>query len=63
MRKLPSLRMLRVFEEACHTLSFSKAAEALFMTQSAASRQIKQLEISGEIAIYTRTQRVRVDPR
>ncbi|CNF83372.1 LysR family transcriptional regulator [Yersinia pseudotuberculosis] len=44
MRKLPSLRMLRVFEEACHTLSFSKAAEALFMTQSAASRQIKQLE-------------------
>ncbi|PVZ83306.1 LysR family transcriptional regulator [Serratia sp. S1B] len=36
--------MLRVFEETCRTLSFSKAAEALFITQSAASRQMKQLE-------------------
>lgn len=44
MRRLPSISMLRVFEETCRTLSFSKAAEALFMTQSAASRQIKQLE-------------------
>lgn len=44
MRKLPSLSMLRVFEETCRTLSFSKAADALFITQSAASRQIKQLE-------------------
>ncbi|WP_127960242.1 LysR substrate-binding domain-containing protein [Serratia microhaemolytica] len=44
MRKLPSLSMLRVFEETCRTLSFSKAAEALFITQSAASRQMKQLE-------------------
>lgn len=44
MRKLPSLSMLRLFEETCRSLSFSKAAEALFITQSAASRQIKQLE-------------------
>ncbi len=44
MRKLPSLSMLRVFEETCRTLSFSKAAQALCITQSAASRQIKQLE-------------------
>lgn len=36
--------MLRVFEETCRTLSFSKAAESLFITQSAASRQMKQLE-------------------
>lgn len=44
MKKLRSLSTLRVFEETCRTLSFSKAAEALFITQSAASRQIKQLE-------------------
>ncbi|MBB1200152.1 LysR family transcriptional regulator [Enterobacteriaceae bacterium 89] len=44
MRKLPSLSTLRVFEETCRTLSLSKAAQALCITQSAASRQIKQLE-------------------
>jgi len=44
VRKLPSLSMLRVFEETCRTLSFSKAAQALCITQSAASRQTKQLE-------------------
>jgi DNA-binding transcriptional LysR family regulator len=36
--------MLRLFEETCRTLSFSKSADALFMTQSAASRQMRQLE-------------------
>ncbi|QKJ88368.1 LysR family transcriptional regulator [Paramixta manurensis] len=45
MRKLPSLSMLRLFEETCRTLSLSKAAEALFITQSAASRQLRQLEM------------------
>jgi len=44
VRKLPSLSTLRVFEETCRTLSLSKAAQALCITQSAASRQIKQLE-------------------
>lgn len=44
MRKLPTLSTLRIFEETCRTQSLSKAAQALFITQSAASRQIKQLE-------------------
>ncbi|WP_371328474.1 LysR substrate-binding domain-containing protein [Pantoea sp. 1.19] len=43
-RKLPALNLLRLFEETCRTLSVSKAADALFITQSAASRQLRQLE-------------------
>lgn len=44
MRKLPTINTLRIFEETCRTQSLSKAAQALCITQSAASRQIKQLE-------------------
>lgn len=44
MRKLPSLSALRIFEETCRTLSLSKAAQTLCITQSAASRQVKHLE-------------------
>ncbi|WP_286175436.1 LysR family transcriptional regulator [Enterobacter sp. Cy-643] len=55
MRKLPSLSMLRVFEETCRTLSFSKAAQALCITQSAASRQIKQLEAFLGKLLFVRT--------
>lgn len=35
---------LRVFESVARHMSFTKAAEELFVTQSAVSRQIKQLE-------------------
>lgn len=39
-----TLRQLKVFESVARLLSFSKAAEELFLTQPAVSLQIKQLE-------------------
>ncbi|WP_116140032.1 LysR substrate-binding domain-containing protein [Trinickia diaoshuihuensis] len=44
MRRLPSLSALRAFEEASRTLSFTKAAQNLHVTQGAISRQIRLLE-------------------
>jgi DNA-binding transcriptional LysR family regulator len=44
MRRLPSLAALRSFEEASRTLSFTKAAQTLHVTQGAISRQIRLLE-------------------
>ncbi|MFD1557435.1 LysR substrate-binding domain-containing protein [Paraburkholderia silviterrae] len=44
MRRLPSLSALRSFEEASRTLSFTRAAQNLHVTQGAISRQIRLLE-------------------
>jgi LysR family transcriptional regulator, glycine cleavage system transcriptional activator len=44
LRRLPSLDFLRGFEAAGRRLSFTLAAEELFLTQSALSRQVKALE-------------------
>ena len=41
---IPSLDLLQGFEAAARHLSFTKAGEELFLTQSAVSRQIKDLE-------------------
>jgi LysR family glycine cleavage system transcriptional activator len=41
---LPQLGFIQGFEAAARNLSFTKAAEELFITQSAVSRQIKALE-------------------
>ena len=43
-RRLPPLLSLRAFEAAARQLSFTKAAEELFVTQAAISHQIKLLE-------------------
>lgn len=43
-RRLPSLDLLIGFEAAARQLSFSKAGEEVFVTQSAISRQVKKLE-------------------
>lgn len=43
-KHLPPLKALRAFESAARHMSFSLAAEELFVTQSAVSHQIKQLE-------------------
>jgi len=42
--RLPSLDLLKAFEAAAKHLSFTKAGEALSLSQSAVSRQIQQLE-------------------
>lgn len=44
LRRLPSIISLNCFEVAARTESFTKAAEELCLTQSAVSRQIKNLE-------------------
>jgi LysR family transcriptional regulator, glycine cleavage system transcriptional activator len=43
-RRLPPLNTLRGFEAAGRHLSFTKAAEELFVTQGAISRQVQDLE-------------------
>ena len=42
--RFPSLRALKVFQEAGRHLSFKRAAEALFISPSAVSHQVKNLE-------------------
>ena len=43
-RKLPPLTSLRAFEAAARHLSFTRAAEELYVTQAAISHQVKGLE-------------------
>jgi DNA-binding transcriptional LysR family regulator len=54
---LPKLELLRSFEAAARTLSFTVAANELFLTQSAVSRQIQQLEASVGTALFERQHR------
>ena len=39
-----TFRQLKVFQSVARNLSFSRAAEELYLTQPAVSMQIKQLE-------------------
>lgn len=47
-----TLRQLRVFDSVAHHLSFSRAAEALHLTQPAVSMQIKQLEEAVGLPLF-----------
>src|SRR5580765_5473890 len=53
-RRPLSLGNLRAFEAVARRLSFSEAAEELFVTQSAISRQIKGLEDELGAALFVR---------
>ncbi|WP_076999455.1 LysR substrate-binding domain-containing protein [Variovorax sp. KK3] len=55
--ELPPLELLRSFEAAARTLSFTQAAAELFLTQSAVSRQIQQLEASVGVLLFERRHR------
>lgn len=57
MRQLPPLSTLRSFEAAARLLSFSKAADELFVTHGAVSRAIKHLEEHLGVPLFQRTTR------
>src|SRR5207253_2100222 len=57
---MPSLDLLTGFEAAARHLSFTKAGEELFLTQSAVSRQIKDLEEQLGVALFHRRHRALV---
>lgn len=57
MRKLPPLNALKSFEAAARQLSFTKAAEELFVTQAAVSHQVKALEDYLGIPLFLRKNR------
>lgn len=56
-KRLPPLNALRVFDSAACHLSFTKAAEELFVTQAAVSHQIKTLEEFLGLKLFRRRNR------
>jgi DNA-binding transcriptional LysR family regulator len=54
---LPSLDTLKVFESAARQLSFSRAAEELYLTKGAVSYRIRKLEESLDCALFRRSVR------
>ncbi|GJL83322.1 MAG: glycine cleavage system transcriptional activator [marine bacterium B5-7] len=56
-RRLPSLNGLKSFEAAARFLSFTRAAESLFVSQAAVSHQIKSLEEQLGVSLFRRSVR------
>ncbi len=54
---LPSLDLLKAFESAARHLSFTRAGAELFLSQSAVSRQIQQLEAQLGVPLFIRRTR------
>lgn len=54
-RMIPSLQALLCFESAAKHLSYTHAAQELFLSQSAVSRQIKQLEQQLGLDLFQRS--------
>lgn len=57
MRRLPPLNALKAFEAAGRHLSFTRAADELFVTQAAISHQIKALEEFLGVSLFRRQNR------
>ena len=53
-KSLPSLNSIRFFEAAARHLSFTRAAEEMFVTQGAVSKQIKMLEDQLDCQLFSR---------
>ena len=56
-RRLPPLNALRAFEAGARHLSFTKAAEELYVTQAAVSHQVKLLERDLGVVLFRRMTR------
>lgn len=56
-RRLPPLNALKAFETAARHLSFTKAAEEMYVTQAAISHQIKALEEHLGLKLFMRKNR------
>lgn len=56
-RRLPPLNSLKAFEAAARHLSFTRAADELFVTQAAVSHQIKALEEFLSMKLFLRKNR------
>lgn len=56
-RRLASLDLLRGFEATARHLSFTAAAQELFLTQSAVSRQVQALEAQIGVSLFERGHR------
>lgn len=56
-RRLPPLNALRAYEAAARHLSFTRAAEELFVTQAAVSHQVKALEQHLGVKLFRRMNR------
>ena len=57
MQRLPPLNALKAFEAACRHLSFQNAARELHVTPAALSYQIRHLEESLGVRLFTRNNR------
>src|SRR5437867_8617225 len=57
LSRLPSLDLLKGFDAAARHLSFTRAGEELFLTQSALSRQIQTLEEQLGVPLFERRHR------
>ena len=57
LRRLPSLDFLKGFEAAARHLSFTRAAQELFLTQSALSRQVQALDEALGVPLFVRSHR------
>ncbi|MGI9488864.1 MAG: transcriptional regulator GcvA [Geminicoccaceae bacterium] len=57
MSRLPPLNAMRSFEAAARLLSFTKAADELFVTQAAISHQVKALEQDLGVPLFRRLNR------
>jgi LysR family glycine cleavage system transcriptional activator len=56
-KRFPSLKALKVFQEAGRHLSFKRAAEELFITPSAVSHQVRNLEHYLGVELFVRKTR------